>query len=400
MNPSFRAALGGLFLCVPFATALPTPSVVNEISFFSVARSPSGIFFDEDASNLLYVLCGTQTNGDHYLYVYTTDGMEKCLITIPESSGMSRVDGFYITHDDAQAYIVDSQGPIWADDEGRLGGSVYKVDWTDPCGCNGGTCTSTDVEWSPTVTKQFSLMASDVSATEGGGVDEHFRNSGIVVVDGYFFGVNGVHPAGGSLSGSYPKSIVKVDSSSGETEESWAFDGSTVGRDVDMEGLTCGPDQCASSLFIGDEYNFVYELDLETGTVAREWDIGDIANVFVTDKGIEALTYASTTGYFYAGIQNTAEIHVLELLNVVAEVSTDPEALLDDEQVVSIQTILPSRIVQRVSRWPHLSHLLYAYIVLGLCKFHRLSYLHRCAHSWLTEEDPSRDEISVHGRME
>jgi len=31
------------------------------------------------------------------------------------------------------------------------------------------------------------------------------------------------------------------------------------------------------------------------------------------DKGIESLTYAASTGYFYAGIQETATVHVLEL---------------------------------------------------------------------------------------
>ena len=52
--------------------------------------------------------------------------------------------------------------------------------------------------------------------------------------------------------------------------KSWPFDGTTVGRDVDMEGLTCGPDQCATSLFIGDEYTYIYELDLESGLITRE----------------------------------------------------------------------------------------------------------------------------------
>lgn len=313
-------------------SALPTPSVVNEIASFTVPRSPSGLFFDEAASQLLYVLCGTQTNGDHYLYVMTTDGAEQCLITIPTAVGMSRVDGFYITHDNAKAYIVDSQGPIWADDEGRLGGSVYQVDWVDPCGCDTGTCTSTSVEWFPSVTEQWSLMAADVTAAEGGGTDEHFRNSGIVVVDDHFFGVNGVHPIDGSYSDSYPKSLVKVDITTGTVVESWPFDGATqIGRDVDMEGLTCGPDQCASSVYIGDEYNYIYQMDLETGNVTQEWDIIRIANVFVADRGIEALTYASTTGYFYAGIQNSAEIKVLELLDEVAEVTVE----LEDETTVS-----------------------------------------------------------------
>ena len=31
------------------------------------------------------------------------------------------------------------------------------------------------------------------------------------------------------------------------------------------------------------------------------------------DKGIESLTYSATTGYFYAGIQHTATVHVLDV---------------------------------------------------------------------------------------
>ena len=305
-----------------FAVALPTPAVVTEITSFAVPRSPSGMFFDEP-SNLLYVLCGTNTNGDHYLYAFSTEGVEQCAITIPEAVGMSRVDGFYIVGD--KAYIVDSQGPIYAD-AGRLGGSVYEIEWTDPCGCGSGTCESTAVNWSPTVTKQWSLSASDISNEEGGsGTDEYFRNSGIVVVDGSFYGVNGVHPINGDLTGSYTKSIAKVDLESSEVVASWPFDGDTIGRNVDMEGLTCGQDQCVSSLFIGDEYNYIYKMDLETGEVTKEWDLREISNVFRSDKGIEALTFASTTGYFYAGIQDTAMVHVVELdgEGITADVTAD-----------------------------------------------------------------------------
>jgi len=295
--------------------ALPTKSSFNEIMSFAIPRSPSGMFFDEDGSSLLYVLCGTQTNEDHYLYAFTTEGDEECVITIPQAAGMSRVDGFYIVDD--KAYIVDSQGPIYAGTSpDRLGGSVYEVEWTDPCGCSSGACTSTSSTWSPTVIKQWSLSASDVSAQEGGGSDEYFRNSGIVVVGDSFFAVNGVHPIDGSLTDSYSKSIAKVDMMSSTVTESWPFDESTIGRDVDMEGLTCGPDQCRSSLYIGDEYNFIYKMDLGSGEVTHEWDLGDIVNVFRTDKGIEALAYAKTTGYFYAGIQDTATVHVVRLNGV------------------------------------------------------------------------------------
>ena len=142
--------------CVSFSWALPTQSSFTEISSFTIPRPPSGMFFDEEGSSLLYVLCGTQTNGDHYLYAFTTEGAEQCSITIPQAVGISRVDGFYIVND--KAYLVDSQGPIYAGTSPeRLGGSVYEVEWTDPCGCTSSTCASTSVTWSPTVTNQWSL---------------------------------------------------------------------------------------------------------------------------------------------------------------------------------------------------------------------------------------------------
>lgn len=183
---------------------------------------------------------------------------------------MSRVDGFYIVAD--KTCIVDSQGPIY---EGtspeRLGGSFYEIDWTDPCGRKNGTCDSTSATWSPTVTNQWSLSVADISTAEGGGNDEYFRNSGIVVKDGAFYGVNGVHPADGSLTGSYTKSIAKVDMATPEMVESWPLYRTTIGRDADMEGLSCGPDQCATSIFIGDECNVIYRMDLMSGVVTDEW---------------------------------------------------------------------------------------------------------------------------------
>ncbi|KAL3931474.1 MAG: hypothetical protein SGBAC_011291, partial [Bacillariaceae sp.] len=302
--------------------ATPTLGTVTQIQSFSVPRSPSGLFFDEQVSGLLYVLCGTSTNGDHYIYAYTIDGIQQCLITIPQAVAMSRVDGFYIVNN--EAYIVDSQGPIYAD-SGRLGGSVYEVTWNDPCGCASGTCSASSVQWSPTVLRQWSISAADVSAAEGGGMDEYFRNSGIVVVDNTWYGVNGVHPISGSHTVSYTKSIVQVDMSTTDLTvvDSWSFDGSTVGHDVDMEGLTCGPDGCSSTLYVGDEYNYIYALNLETGEVGMEWDLNLLVGNVPVDKGIESLTYASTTGYYYAGIQETAEIHVVSLSTTPDEGGTD-----------------------------------------------------------------------------
>ena len=79
-----------------------------------------------------------------------------------------------------------------------------------------------------------------------------------------------------------------------------------------MEAMTFAGDD-TSVLYVGDEYNFIYELDLETGDITREWDLADIGVSTGIDRGIEALTYAPATGYFYAGIQATGEILVIDL---------------------------------------------------------------------------------------
>lgn len=267
-------------------------------------------------NNWLWILCGTDTNGAHYLYAYTLAGVQKCFITIPQAVGMSRVDGFYISG--STAYIADSQGPIYASTAGKLGGSVYAVQWTNPCGCtsDGTSCTSSTATWSPTIIKTYVISATDSAIQDGSGVDNYFRNSGIVVLGDSFFSVNGVHPVTQNVYDAYyPKSVIKQSLSTSAVTQKWSFLKSTLGRDVDMEGLTCGADKCTNYLYIGDEYMYIYKLNLQsTGVVVDvEWNILSAAGVQPTDKGIEALAYADSTGYFYAGIQQTAMVHVLQL---------------------------------------------------------------------------------------
>ena len=55
-------------------------------------------------------------------------------------------------------------------------------------------CANTVVTWSPTVTSKITIDPTVPSIGDGGGVDNYFRNSGIVVVGGYVYAVNGVHP--------------------------------------------------------------------------------------------------------------------------------------------------------------------------------------------------------------
>merc|ERR1711865_696996 len=84
-----------------------------------------------------------------------------------------------------------------------------------------------------------------------------------------------------------------------------------------MEGITCGSDSCANYIYVGDEYNYIYKLNLATSdpatAVEMQWDINSVVGDVSADKGIESLAYAPSTGYFYAGIQDTSTIHVLEL---------------------------------------------------------------------------------------
>ena len=112
-----------LLVCAPYCLAVKA-GTATAITSFAVPKSPSGMFYNP-ADDLLWVLCGTNTNGEHYLYGYTLAGVQKCSITIPSSVGMSRVDGFQING--GNAYIADSQGPIYASTAGNLEQNCHGV---------------------------------------------------------------------------------------------------------------------------------------------------------------------------------------------------------------------------------------------------------------------------------
>lgn len=157
-------------------------------------------------------------------------------------------------------------------------------------------------------------LADQVEAGDGAGIDGTFRNSGVVIDEenGLYYAVNGVHPINrGDYTSYYPKSIVAASLETDEIVTAYSFDGFN-NHEVDMEALTFAGDD-TSVLYVGDEYNFIYELDLETGEITREWDLADIGVETSADQGIEALTYSEDTGYFYAGIQGTQEILVIDL---------------------------------------------------------------------------------------
>ncbi len=162
------------------------------------------------------------------------------------------------------------------------------------------------------ITTYGDALIDQIAAGDGNGIDNSFRISGLVINEttNTYFAVNGVHPlTSGDYSSYYPKSIVEASLDTDEIVSVWSFDASTLGREVDMEAL-CFADG-TDKLYIGDEYNFIYELDLNSGQITREWDLADVGISTNTDRGVEALTYAD--GFFYAGIQQEQRIYQLDL---------------------------------------------------------------------------------------
>lgn len=155
-------------------------------------------------------------------------------------------------------------------------------------------------------------LTDQVANGDGNGIDGTFRNSGIVVneLTQTYFAVNGIHPVNsGDYTSYYPKSIVEASLTTDEIVNVWSFDNTTLGRHVDMEALSFA--EGTEKLYIGDEYNYIYELDLASGMVTREWNLADIGISTAADRGVEALTYMN--GYFYAGIQEERKVYQLDL---------------------------------------------------------------------------------------
>ena len=156
-------------------------------------------------------------------------------------------------------------------------------------------------------------LAAQVTAGDGAGIDNTFRNSGVVIdeSDDTYFGVNGVHPVNsGDYTSYYPKSVVKASLTTDEIVESYSFS-SLNGHEIDMEALSFGPED--GYLYIGDEYNYIYKMNLSTGDIEQEWDLATIDISTDTDKGIEAITYSPVTKQFYVGIQATSTVIALTL---------------------------------------------------------------------------------------
>ena len=157
-------------------------------------------------------------------------------------------------------------------------------------------------------------LADQIIAGDGAGIDNVFRNSGVVVDpdENAYYAVNGVHPVNnGDYTSYFPKSVVKASLTDDSIIEAFSF-GELNGHNTDMEALSFVPSM-PGNLYVGDEYNYVYELNLTSGEVTREWDLADINVNTGTDRGIEAMTYAPSTGYFYLGIQDSGSIIVADL---------------------------------------------------------------------------------------
>ncbi len=58
------------------------------VSSFKVPQSPSGMYYYAP-EEVLYVLCGTNTNGENYLYAFSAAGVQQCAITIPTAVGIN-----------------------------------------------------------------------------------------------------------------------------------------------------------------------------------------------------------------------------------------------------------------------------------------------------------------------
>ncbi len=202
-------------------------------------------------------------------------------------------------------------------------------DLTDVTNLNGG---NTELS----VQAYGDALTAQIANGDGNGIDNYFRNSGIVIDESSntYFAVNGVHPVNqGDYSSYYTKSIVEASLETDQIVNVWSFDATTLGREVDMEALTFA--EGTDKLYVGDEYNFIYELDLVSGVVTREWNLQDIAIHTSTDRGIESLTYLN--GFFYAGIQEERRVYQLDL-----HLEATEESNANYQQVESISSFAVS----------------------------------------------------------
>jgi len=156
-------------------------------------------------------------------------------------------------------------------------------------------------------------LSEQINRGDGNNIDNYFRNSGVLIDEkqNAYYAVNGVHPINqGDYSSYYPKSVVKASMSDDSIIKAYSFD-LIYGHNIDMEALSFGKNP--QSIYIGDEYNYIYELDLNKGEIVNQWNLADIGLITNIDKGIEAMSYSATTDNFYVGIQGLEKIISVKL---------------------------------------------------------------------------------------
>ena len=178
--------------------------------------------------------------------------------------------------------------------------------------------------WLPAVQELLGNALNDaVTQGDGGGVDLAYRNSGVVIEDIFYYAVNAVRTVDPKDSlvenreSYYPKSIVKANRLSDRIVRRYEFgSGSTQGlHDIDMAGLTLGSDYGKTYLYIGDAYNYIYQLHLKSGRLEREWNVGvDLGIPTVREnKGVESIAYDVRTNEFYVGVLDPPTVYVFTL---------------------------------------------------------------------------------------
>jgi hypothetical protein len=187
--------------------------------------------------------------------------------------------------------------------------------------------------WNPTVVRKLGGALKDaVAAGDGGGFEEHFRNSGVLVKDGSYYGINGASMVTNfavqtGFQEAPPKSLIKANLITDSIEDQFTFT-HAFGHDIDLEAIAFGPDEGEEYIYIGDERNFIYQLRLSDGELTQEWDLSTIGlNSGQAAGGLKSLTYAADTDHFYAGVQNRTIVAKIKL-----DLSSSSIALVDNFQ--------------------------------------------------------------------
>ena len=184
----------------------------------------------------------------------------------------------------------------------------------------------TEITWTPTIVNSFVNAHSEaVVQGDGNGIDMFFRNSGVVVKDNSYFSVNGVHPVNqGDYTSYYPKSIIKASIDSDEIELLCSYyglssntpstiNGVNIDHEIDMEGLTFGPDNGGTYIYVGDEYNYIYQINLTDCSITKQWNLSNIGINSTCSKTLVIPYNGGQYNFAKTPNNNNAEIKILKL---------------------------------------------------------------------------------------